>query len=421
MLLDHKKHFGIDFGTSNSTVGIFDGTSASLVPLELNSFTIPSAVFYNSYNISPVFGRAAIDEYLSGADGRLMRSLKSILGTSLIGETTKIGEINLSFKTVIGNFIRALKLCTEEYVKKEIETIVLGRPVRFVDDNDTADLRAQQQLESIARAQGFKDIVFQYEPVAAALQYEQSINKEEIALVIDIGGGTSDFTIIKLSPIKKNSDSRISDILANSGIHIGGTDFDRLFSFNDVMPHFGRNSFLRPKNLTVPNHLFIDLATWHRINMLYSLKTEKLIEEIYRNSLSPKSIFRLVSIIKKHKGHNLAIGVEKAKIELTENTSTVLDLSFIEQGDYLTLSLSQLNNSINSSVEQLEDKIKETIEDARIKRDNIDTIFLTGGSTSLYLIREMLNNLFPSTKIVTGDLFGSVGLGLAIEAHRQFG
>ena len=415
-----KKYFGIDFGTSNSAVGVFDGTNNILIPVESSEITIPSAIFYNSDNTTITFGQAAITEYLGGTDGRLMRSLKSILGTSLIDETTRIGNINVSFKVIIGSFMSVLKAKAEEYAQNDIDSVVLGRPIRFNDDDDKADLQAQQQLELIARNQGFKNIVFQYEPVAAVLNYEQSINKEEIALVIDIGGGTSDFSIIRLTPINKQTKNKVPNVLANSGIHIGGTDFDRLFSFAQVMPYFGLNSLLKPKNLIVPNHIFIDLATWHRINLLYDRKTEKLIDEIYRYSQSPEIIYRLVHIIKMRRGHDLAIGIEKAKIELTKNLETTLDLSFIESDDYLMLSLNQLNSSIRKNVENIATKIKNIMKDAAINSNNIATVFLTGGSTSLPLVRNMINNLFPMSKIVTGDLFGSVGLGLAIEAKRRF-
>jgi hypothetical chaperone protein len=415
-----KKYFGIDFGTSNSTVGVFDGYNNSLIPLESNEVIMPSAMFYNSDDGTATFGQAAISEYLNGSEGRLIRSFKSMLGTSLFDETTRLGEIDLSCETIISTFIGRLKAKAQEYAQDNIDSIVLGRPIHFVDDNEKADLQAQQQLESIARDQGFKNIIFQYEPVAAVLNYEQNIVQEEIALVIDIGGGTSDFSIIRLNPVKKDSQDRTSDILANDGIHIGGTDFDRLFSFDHVMPYFGRRSLLKPKNLMLPNYIFNDLATWHRINLLYNYKTEKLVDSIYLDSLSPEKTFRLVDIIKLQKGHDLAIGVEKAKIALTNTNETILDLSFIKTNDHLTLTLDQLNFSISNSIENIDLKIKDTIKKAAINKENITTIFLTGGSTALPLIRTMINNLLPTAKIITGDLFGSVGLGLAIEARRKF-
>lgn len=198
-----KKHFGIDFGTSNSTIGCNDGDNNFLVPVELEEVTLPSAVFFDVEENRYLFGRVAIKEYLNESEGRFMRSLKSILGTSLINETTVIGRKNISFKEIIGCFIKELKNKAEIVNKGEIEHIVLGRPVHFVDNDQDKDLYAQKQLEQIAKDQGFKSIVFQYEPVAAAIHYEQTIIKEEIALIIDIGGGTSDFSIIRLSPDRK--------------------------------------------------------------------------------------------------------------------------------------------------------------------------------------------------------------------------
>jgi hypothetical chaperone protein len=414
------KYFGIDFGTSNSTIGCNDGDKNFLIPLESASATIPSAVFFNFETNECLFGRLAMKEYLSEAEGRLMRSLKSILGSSLIEDTTPIGRKSISFKEIIGCFIKELKTKAEIVNGSNIENIVLGRPVRFVDDDDNKDLYAQRQLEQIAKDQGFKNIIFQYEPVAAAIHYEQIITKEEVALIVDIGGGTSDFSIVRLSPNRKSIDDRKDDILANNGIHIGGTDFDKQFSFLNIMPHLGHKTLIKPKNLPVPNYIFSDLSTWHKINLLYNSKFESLINDIYKNSHEKHLIERLLKVIKQRKGHNLAIEVEKAKISLTAGEYTNIDLSFIEKDLDIELSITQLNESIGLMVEDIFLNIEDVIKNSKINPSDISTIFLTGGSTAIRLINESIISRFPKAKIVKGDVFGSVGLGLSIEAKRKF-
>ena len=184
------------------------------------------------------YGRAAIAAYMRGDDGRLLRGLKSTLGSSLIDEKTRIGARAVSFKAVLARFFQHLHARMETEAGP-ISQVVLGRPVHFVDDDAAGDAKAQGVLEDIARATGFSEVAFQFEPIAAALQYEQGIAREELVLIVDIGGGTSDFSIVRVSPDRARAADRAGDILANDGIRVGGTDFDRLLSLAEVMPQLG--------------------------------------------------------------------------------------------------------------------------------------------------------------------------------------
>ena len=192
---------GLDFGTSNSTLGrIGAGGQPDLLALEGDSRTIPSVLFFGFEDDTLHFGRAAIAEYVSGADGRLMRSLKSVLGTALYGDTTRIKARRLGFGEIIGSFVGEVKRRAERELGDELTQVVMGRPVHFVDDDAAADAEAQSQLEAAVRAQGFEDIAFQFEPIAAALDYERQVNSERLALIVDLGGGTSDFSVVRVSP-----------------------------------------------------------------------------------------------------------------------------------------------------------------------------------------------------------------------------
>src|SRR5437762_3120971 len=232
---------GLDFGTSNTTLGTIEGQEPVLAELEAGETTIPSAIFYE-VDGAVLIGRRAIAAYVDGAPGRLMRSLKSVLGTSLIDETTRLGRQRTGFRDVIASYLGAVKRGAEQATGLELRDVVHGRPVHFVDNEPDADRKAEETLRQIAREVGFDDVTFQFEPIAAALDYERQIESEEIALIADIGGGTSDFSIVRLGPERHAKANRSSDILANDGTRIGGTDFDRQLSLGVVMPLFGFGS-----------------------------------------------------------------------------------------------------------------------------------------------------------------------------------
>lgn len=220
---------GIDFGTSNTTVAIANSLDEAIkmVPVEDHHVTIPSTIFFQSEQPVTLFGRQAIKAYVAREEeGRFMRSFKRVLGTSLMKEGTTISGRQTPFEQIIGPFIANVKNKAELLAGKEINAVVAGRPVHFVDGNEKADQAAQSQLKSIFAAAGFIEIRFQYEPIAAAFAHELNLgDAERLAVVMDIGGGTSDFTIMRLSGRSIQKTDRQDDILANAGVRIGGNDF----------------------------------------------------------------------------------------------------------------------------------------------------------------------------------------------------
>lgn len=195
---------GLDFGTSNSGLSIPAGNSVRLVEMEEGSTSIPSAVFFAIEPPRSIFyGRAAVREYLDGTPGRLMRSLKSLLGTSLIHEATAIGDRDVPFTDIVMLYLRTLRARAFDQTGTSFDGVILGRPVRFVDDDAQQDRDAESTLAECARAAGFRHVEFQLEPIAAAFDYERTIEHEEAVLVIDVGGGTADFTVIRLSPERR--------------------------------------------------------------------------------------------------------------------------------------------------------------------------------------------------------------------------
>ncbi len=412
---------GIDFGTSNSTVGFIENGKPRLVRLEDGQVTMPSAVFFNFEDNRTWFGRRAIADYTDNVEGRLLRALKSVLGTSLIGEKTRIKAHSIAFSDIIGSFLLYLKESLETEVGQPVDNIVLGRPVHFVDDDEEADHRAQHELEKAAAKRGFRNIAFQFEPIAAALDYEQSVTREELALIIDIGGGTSDFSIVRVSPERARAEDRKDDILASSGVHIGGTDFDRLLSIAHVMPELGYLTPTKDGKRNLPAGYFIDLATWQRINMLYTNKAMTDLKQIRYEAAQPDLVGRMIDLVQHRQGHALAAKVESAKIELTEMAETNIALALTDETLNVSLTRTGLDEAIESAVGRVTAVIAKTLADAGLSTSRITTLFLTGGSTAIPLMKQSVLGMFPSATVVEGDMFGSVGLGLALDARRKFG
>src|SRR6201995_382169 len=319
---------GLDFGTSNTTLGTLDDTRPVLAELEAGHSTIPSAIFYEADG-NVLIGRKAIETYVDGAPGRLMRSLKSVLGTSLVDETTRLGRQRTSLRNVIAYYLGAVKRRAEQATGRELSDVVHGRPVHFVDNAPDADRKAEQTLREIAREVGFDEVTFQFEPIAAALEYERQTSTEEIALIADIGGGTSDFSIVRLGPKRHGKVDRAADILANDGVRIGGTDFDRQLSLGVIMPLFGFGSAMKRAGLDVPSSYFHDLATWSNINRMYEPRVIADIRQVRRDASETVLLDRLVRVVDEQRGHTLAMQVEEAKIALSDTPQSDIPLEWV--------------------------------------------------------------------------------------------
>lgn len=411
---------GIDFGTSNSTAGWLRPDLPALLALEDDKATLPSVVFFNAEEDSVSYGRAALAEYLDGYEGRLMRSLKSLLGTSLLDGQTEVQGRALPYRQLLAQFIGELKQRAETSAGHRFEQVVLGRPVHFIDDDAAADQQAEDTLAAIARAAGFVDIAFQYEPIAAAFAYEADIEREERVLIADIGGGTSDFSLLRLSPAGRSKADRRSDILANEGVHIGGTDFDRVLSLAGVMPLLGLHSTLR-NGSAVPSGIYFNLATWHTINQAYSRKAWSTVQEVYRDADRRDLLDRLCSLIGERAGHWLAMEVEAGKIALSAQDSHRIALDRLDRNLHCDLSRALFDQACAPLVAQIENAVQATLASAGVSAASVDTLFLTGGGSGVPLLRQRIAACLPQARVVEGDRFGSIGTGLAIEAQRLFG
>ena len=413
---------GLDFGTSNSALGVVRDGVPVLAPVEGADTLIPSAIFFDFESHGRVlFGREAIDTYIGQHDGRLMRALKTILGSSLMDEKTAVGRKRIALTEVIELFIRHLKRRAEEFAGHAVDQVVHGRPVRFTEHGAEADARAQTVLEDIARRAGFRDVTFVYEPIAAAFHYEETAAREELVLVADIGGGTSDFTVIRIGPARRAKPDRRDDILANEGIRIGGTDFDRLLSLDSVMPLLGLGTQLIAKDLPMPNATYYELATWATINFAYTPKNERQTAELVADSCEPEKAVRLLRTLKKRLGHRIAFAVEDAKIALSEEEQLAIALGFLERDLAAPTSQTAFDRAIGEKTRKLRAIALQCIEDAGVRPEQIQTVFLTGGSSRVPAVRAALANAVPEARMTSGSDLLSVAYGLTREAERRFG
>lgn len=410
---------GVDFGTSNSTVGLIQPNKPTLLQLEGDRVTLPSVVFFNADDDQVSFGSAALATYLEGHEGRLMRSLKSLLGTPLIDGQTEVGGRALPFRHLLGLYIGELKRRAEIASGKQFTKAVFGRPVFFIDDDSAADDLAQHTLEIIAREAGFRDVIFQFEPIAAALDYELQIPREELVLVVDIGGGTSDFSVVRLGPQRSTRVERQDDILANGGVHIGGTDFDKYLSLATVMPLLGMGSTLR-NGAEIPSASYFKLATWHTINQLYTAKMWSQLNDLRHDLIQRDGLDALLDLIKHRSGHWLAMQIEQGKVALSSEASIILALDRLASSPEISLTQATFQSSVAHLYDTISQTVAMTLNDAGIKADAIDTVFFTGGTSAVVGLRERISGLAPNARCVVGDLFGSIGTGLAVHADRCF-
>jgi hypothetical chaperone protein len=421
----------IDFGTSNSAVAVPRNGEMVLVPLEEGATTMPTATFYlgegpDLQNLPRLVGRAAVAAYVEGTEGRLMRSMKSVLGSALMAQHTDIGGgRSVSFTEVIAGYLRHLKRCAEVHAGHALTAVVMGRPVFFVDDDPVRDAQAQASLEEAARAAGFEDVRFQFEPLAAAFDYESRIDTDQLVLVADIGGGTSDFSIVQVGPGRQDRVDRHDDVLGHHGIHIAGTDFDRRIELASILSEFGFGA-MGPSigghpAREVPSRVYYDLATWHLINSVYRPQRVQELRAMKINYADLRHHTRLMKVVNDHLGHDLLGRAEMAKIASAAGDEARIDLRLVERGLSVTMSPAQAQRALADDIGRIAAAALETVRLAGLQTDQIDALYFTGGSTGLHLLTDQLAAAFPEATALQGERLASVASGLGLDARRRFG
>ena len=407
---------GIDFGTSNSAMAVRQpGGQARMVVVEGAAHpTLPTALFFNAEDHSTHFGRDAVSHYLSGTEGRVMRSLKSLLGSALLQDKTAVHNSLVSYQDIISLFLRMLAAKARDELGGMPGRVVMGRPVHFVDGDSARDQQAEDALRDAAHGAGFENVSFQFEPIAAALDHEQRITRESLVLVVDIGGGTSDFTVVRLGPDRMRHADRSRDVLATTGVHIGGTDFDRRLSLELLMPLLGFRH-VGPTGREVPSRVFFDLSTWHLIQWSYSPRAVRDAQGLRTDYADARLHARLMQVLNERLGHRLANTVEQAKIAASlSGGDAPMVLDWIEPGLGDAVTAQGLAQFLAQPLEQVVACAQECAQLACLGAQGLDAIYLTGGSSALRPLRVALRVAFPDTPQLEGDLFGGVAAGLAV-------
>ena len=421
-------YFGLDFGTSNSAIAAIMNNEIRLLDIDRHNpiqNSLKSVLYFikEGRKRKAYVGYEAVKEYIAtGGEGRCLQSIKTFLPDSSFTETEILYK-TYTLEELIAFILRTMKERGEQAIQSTVDHVVLGRPVLFSED-PTKDKLAEDRLRTAAEAAGFKNIVFQLEPIAAALSFEKSLNTddEKLVLVGDFGGGTSDFTIMKACRKHTVKQDRSDDILAVGGIYIGGDLFDSEIMWEKVCPYYGKNvrvnSPMGDYRFGLSTITLAKLKRWHLIPHLKSLQTMKNIREI--KYLAPprdrSAIENLEKLINENYGYLLFQAIEKAKCDLSDHDQT--DIRFSDYGIEIieAIEKKEFEGFIADKVEQIDAKVSDALKDAGIHSEDIDVVFLTGGSSYVPLIRSLFEARFGRDKISQSDAFTSVAFGLGVYA-----
>lgn len=409
------KSLGLDFGTANSSVAVSDGVQSRVLELDQGNSSIPSTFFFDFDDDKTYIGEQAYDRYYLGDKGRFLRSFKSALGTSTLDHEVQIKRNRYAVKDIIEQYLAIVVSRAEQCLQRPIENLVVGRPVHFVDHDPEADRRAQESLRQIVHNIGVKNVEFQLEPIAAALNYGVSVKAEELVLVIDIGAGTSDFSVVRFAA----SNAVNADVISNCGVHVGGNDIDKAIALNQAMPLFGyKQRFKRREQLEVPNHYYQNASSWHKIDLLYDRKVINAMDEISPQVFDPVLIDRFSRLLKSRQVHNVLSEVERMKKAFSGHSSSTIDLDFIEPKLRVDVCKQTFHQLIDCMCDEIIANAYLAIKLAGLSKTQIDTVYVTGGSMGIKHLHNKVVENFDTAQIIEGDRATSVARGLAIHGHQ---
>ena len=415
--------YGIDFGTSNSAITIWDVDARALVR-DPRIADVESSFMYFPYTLAkepPIIGDAAKQRYVQDEmRGRFFQAIKSILPNRTFEQTIVNNEV-YQLEDLIAFSLRYLKAKADNITRQDVKRVVMGRPAIFSSDPDDDQL-AQDRLRRAAELAGFEEIHFQYEPIAAAFAYEARISQPERVLVGDFGGGTSDFTVVQLNPKRQGLVDRATDILATGGIAVAGNKYDSATMWHKLTPLFGRGATYEDfgKQIEVPDTLHRQICQWDQIVFLRNAKKLDLIWRMAQLSDNPQGFDRLEALIKKNQGFALFQVIERAKIELTSQDTGRIQFSHPDiQIDEL-MTLAEFNANTADLTSQIIGRLDSFMGDAKLDQASIETVFLTGGTSMIRGLRNEFNSRFGADRIRDGGEFTSVADGLAMSAPLYF-
>lgn len=435
---------GFDYGTSHCAIALIRAAGAvaseaavpaiNMVPLEedrpliASTLYAPKADFELDLGDDAVldmtaqsfrdlsFGQAALDAYLSNpTEGYFVKSPKSFLGAPGLSELVKERFISI-VAAMMGN----VKIKADQAAGSAVDKVVIGRPVNFQGAEGQAEnQQALSMLVAAAREAGFEETAFLFEPMAAAFDFERSLNQEQRVLVVDIGGGTTDCSFVLVGPQRMASRNRDADVLGHSGERLGGNDYDQMLALKALMPAFGMGDKLQ-NGLPIANNYFVDAVSTNDVNAqqrFYARSTGERFEEIWRDAVHPERFVRLLRLREGRGTYQLLRSAELAKIGLSDAEIVAADLGFVDPGLALNCSRADLAESIERLLEHLSGLIAETRSQGGSAPD---AIYLTGGMARSQVVREHLNSVCGDVPLIDSDHFTSVTQGLALWAARVF-
>ena len=406
---------GVDFGTSNTAAGFMQDERPRLISFAPGQTTIPTTFFFDFDTRRMLIGEPANQALLEGAEGRFMRALKRILGTPLMHQRHQLLNEQVTFVKIIARFLAQVKARAEAEAGRSFDRVLSGRPVVFHGAGDPREAAAEADLCACYLAAGFQEVEFMPEPQAAAIASGALEEQGVTGLIVDVGGGTSDFSLFR-------SDRNGVTILANHGVRVGGTDFDRAISIDWVMPHLGKGTELRKTlgsgSTPTPNHIFNDLATWEKIAFLYTPQNRRLAADMVRLAHHPEKLARLAKLLEDELGHDLSFAVERGKIAANggaERASILLDR--IEPGLVIPLSADALTESLARHADALASGARETLRIAGLDVACVEKVVYVGGSSLMAMVSQTMKKQFPQAVHSYSEVFTAVADGLAIAAR----
>ena len=405
----------VDFGTSNSAAAIWENDAIRRISIEAASDTLPTAVFFPEDEGEMRIGQAASDALIAGEEGRYMRALKSVLGLPLLHEERLICGRRRMLSGAITQFLMQLRRRAEAQTGYRFTQALSGRPVHFHSADPEKDAQAEKDLRACYLAAGFEDVSFLPEPEAAAYARHAFQDSGEIGLIVDIGGGTSDFTLFR-------SSADGPEVIASHGIRLGGTDFDQAVSMSHAMPALGLGGELRRQMgtglLPVPRAPFVDLSTWAKIPFLYTAKTRRMVGEMVRLAVEPDRLRRLGVVLEEELGHELAFAVERGKIAANAPSGQDwIQMAFIARGLSVPISRDSLDGALGQARMQLADAVSETARVAGVAPAQVGRVVLVGGSSLMRFVGEDVQRICPRARVEMSDAFTAVVDGLAHAAR----
>ena len=411
---------GLDFGTSNTVAAVSDGESVRVLDLDLAA---ADARLFRSVLFFPdegpfLAGAEAIAAYLELSDGRFLQSLKSFLPVKSFRATALKGR-PFTLESLIALILRRVREAAERQVGEPITRVTLGRPARFNEDLEV-DGFAEQRLRKAAEDAGFQDIVFRIEPLAAGLAHEATLKADELVVTGDFGAGTSDFTVMRLSPSRHRQADRRQDILASGGVYVGGDRFDGMIMERHLLKHFGAHATHQPlgskQRISMPAYLMQRLLGWHTMSFIRDADTQRFLEDFLRTSDDKPAVGALLDLVNLNLGYHLFRAIEAAKVALSDQPAARIRFSEARVQVDVKLTRPEFERCIAPGVAQLAQCLDSVLAQAKLTAQDIDAVVLTGGSSLIPAIGALFEQRFGAAKVRRSDAFSAVAEGLAAAA-----